>query len=128
VICASDLNPDAASVAAYADMLAREFQATLTLLQVRDSTKKGDENDLSQFEKALTQLLPKAETSVRALHTLVSDRDPSLEIVAFAKERHADLIVMGAHTAFPGTSHLLRGIAPHVLAEAPCPVMILRQQ
>jgi nucleotide-binding universal stress UspA family protein len=42
-----------------------------------------------------------------------------------AQEQHSDLIVMGAHTASHTATRLLRGIAAQVVADSPCPVLVL---
>ena len=52
--------------------------------------------------------------------------DPFEEIVSFAKELRADLIVMG-HTGQRGTARVLIGsVTQRVLDYAPCPVLVTR--
>lgn len=123
VVCASNLDLKTAPIAAYAYRLACQYHATFTLFHVEDA---GDEiRDWPQFEKALTQILSDKLGSIHSLWREFSEKTTGLTIVDFAKERHSDLIIMGAHSASTVASHLLRGIAPHVFAEAPCPVMTL---
>jgi universal stress protein A len=52
--------------------------------------------------------------------------DPAKAIVEYAKEVHADVIVVGTHGR-SGMSRLLMGsVAEHVVRTAPCPVLVVR--
>jgi universal stress protein A len=52
--------------------------------------------------------------------------DPAAEIVRLAKERGADVIVLGTHGR-TGLLRLLMGsVAEHILRHAPCPVLIIK--
>jgi nucleotide-binding universal stress UspA family protein len=125
IICASALTPETASIAASAYVLAREYDATFTLLHVEPPTRKG-KSDTSEFEKTLAQIFPNEPSPFLALKTITED-EPSTAIVDFATDNNADLIVMGAHVASSIETHMVRGIAPLVVAEAPCPVMVLNK-
>ena len=127
VLCASDLDPNAASIAAFAFMLASGYQAAFTLLHVEDSARKVNGEDFAQFERALIQLMPEDHGPIPALHTLLTDKISGHAIVKLAQERNSDLIVIGAHRASSAATHLMRGIAPQVFAEASCPVMVLQE-
>ena len=124
VVCASNLDLKTAPVAAYAYRLACQYRAAFTLYHVEDPAA-SERHDWPQFEKALAQILSDKPGPIHSLWTELSERTTGLTIVDFAKERHSDLIIMGARSASGAASHLLRGIAPHVFAEAPCPVMTL---
>ena len=51
---------------------------------------------------------------------------PAQEIVDYAADIHADLIVVGTHGR-SGVSRLLMGsVAEHVVRSAPCPVLVVR--
>jgi nucleotide-binding universal stress UspA family protein len=52
--------------------------------------------------------------------------DPFEEIVAWAREREADLIVMGHVGRRPRAKVLLGSVAERVLEFAPCPVMVVK--
>ena len=124
IVCASNLDLKAAPVAAYAYRLACQYHAAFTLFHVEDPAA-SEGQDWPQFEKALAQILSDKPGPIHSLWTEFSERTTGLTIVDFAKERQSDLIVMGAHSASAAATHLLRGIAPRVFAEAPCPVMTL---
>ncbi len=126
IVCATNLDPDSAPAAAYAYLLAQEHQATFTLFHVIDSTHATvDEVQAAQFEKALAEHLPENEKPVFTARTLMIGYRLGSTITDFAKERHSDLIVLGAHPASAANTHMPRGIAPEVISEAHCPVMIL---
>jgi len=124
VVCASNLDLKTAPVAAYAYRLAFQYHAAFTLFHVEDPAA-SEGQDWPRFEGALTQILSGKPGPIHSLWTEFSERTTGLTIVDFARERHSDLIVMGAHSASAAASHLFRGIAPRVFAEAPCPVMTL---
>jgi nucleotide-binding universal stress UspA family protein len=53
-------------------------------------------------------------------------RSPAEAIGTYAKDVHADIIVVGTHGR-GGMSRLLMGsVAEHVVRNAPCPVLVLR--
>lgn len=133
VICASDLRPESASTAAYAWKLARKYDAAFTLLNVECQAAKsapaepGQNPILTRFEQSLARFLPEDAPSAAAkLRSLPQEhRSCPATIVAFAKERRSDLIVMGAHATTHAATRLLRGTAAQVIAESPCPVLVL---
>jgi nucleotide-binding universal stress UspA family protein len=61
-----------------------------------------------------------------AIERLLSEGKPGEEIVAFAKERNCDLIVMGTHGRTGLERALLGSVAEQVVRAAPCPVLTLR--
>lgn len=56
-------------------------------------------------------------------HFLTAEGDPAPTIVAAAKERGCDLIVVGSHGRRGLRRLLLGSVAEHVLRDAPCPVL-----
>ena len=60
--------------------------------------------------------------------TRVSFGDPREDLVEFARVERADLLVVGSHGR-TGLSRLLMGsVAAHVVAHAPCSVLVVKQQ
>src|SRR6201997_5462043 len=63
--------------------------------------------------------------------SLVEYGDPADRILSAAKERSSDLIVLGVRDA-PGhigaATHLARATAHKVVAQAPCPVLTVRER
>jgi nucleotide-binding universal stress UspA family protein len=65
------------------------------------------------------------DSGVQADYVLVED-DPVEAIVRTAKERSADLIVLGSHGRH-GLLHVLGGgVAERVMRAAPCPVLVVK--
>jgi nucleotide-binding universal stress UspA family protein len=74
-----------------------------------------------EFDALLKQR--RLDTSVVSTHILIGR--PDVEIVRFAEEQGADLIVMGTH-GYGGVKRLLLGsVADHVVRQASCPVLIV---
>jgi len=129
VICASDLRPESAHAAAYAWKIARKYDANFTLLHVECHAPKptAAEQLRTRFEQSLAHFLP--EDGARAASQLRSlpqeHRSCPATIVAYARQQHSDLIVMGAHATTHAATRILRGTAAQVIAESPCPVLVL---
>jgi nucleotide-binding universal stress UspA family protein len=126
VICATTLHPDSARTAAYAYVLAHQFAAQFELVTVEAEEGGTDQADWEAFAHAFQHNLPAGMGPQPHVQTLLSDRKPGIEIAAYARKHAADLIVMGAHTASALATHFAHGTASRVFAEAPCPVMTLR--
>jgi nucleotide-binding universal stress UspA family protein len=128
IICACDLDPASAPTAAYAYRLAQEHGANFTIFHVDDSEGKATRQSLiPQFERALAPLLIGDKMPDILWRTLLMGYGLGSTVADFAIERNSDLIVMGAHTAPQSKTHFPGGIAPQVMAKAPCPVMILHR-
>jgi nucleotide-binding universal stress UspA family protein len=115
--------------------LARDYHARLIVLHVEPppvSTLGGFpavpplpvEYDRENLQKQLRRLQP-ADSAVRVEHCLVAG-EPVAEILRVAREESCDLIVMGTHGR-TGLRRLLMGsVAEHVVREAPCLVLTLK--
>jgi nucleotide-binding universal stress UspA family protein len=126
ILCASDLRPQSALTAAFAWRLAHKYQAAFTLLHVASRTSRSLEENKFNFEAALARILPDADSPASALRSLPSDHAPcSTTIINLARQQHSDLIVMGAHACSHAATRLLRGTTSQVIAESPCPVLVL---
>ena len=127
VICPTTLETRSAAVVAYAQKLAATYEAELVLFHVKSSSEPEDDVDWVSFEDAVHFYLPEDLTPRSWLRTRLATASPGTSIVDLAKQRHSDLIVMGANPASAAATHLARGTAAKVLAEAPCPVMTILQ-
>ncbi len=127
VICATTLEPQAAEVVAYAHKFAALNDAELVLFHVKSSNEPEDDVDWVSFEEAFHHYVPEDLGQRSWLRTRLATSSPGTSIVDLAKHRKSDLIVMGAHPASSVATHLARGTAAKVLAEAPCPVMTILQ-
>jgi nucleotide-binding universal stress UspA family protein len=126
VICATDLRPESASAAAFAWRLAQKYEAAFTLLHVEPRTPKPNADHQSRFAQAVARTLPEAENPANSLQTMPCGHDScATAIVALARKQHSDLIVMGAQACSHAATRLLRGTAAQVVADSPCPVLVL---
>lgn len=120
--------------------VADSFDARVDLLFVIDLQlcEELRRFDAREFEEIQHELLDQGERVVGVLReegerrglsvaAEVRPGDPFEEIVAHARDRGADLIVMGHVGRRPHTRVLLGSVAERVLEFAPCPVMIVKQ-
>jgi nucleotide-binding universal stress UspA family protein len=85
------------------------------LTEVQEQTARG------QFAERLPQAgLPDAVVEIPV-------GKPFVEIVRLAKERNADLIILGTHGRGAIAHVLLGSVAEKVVRKAPCPVLTVRQ-
>lgn len=123
---------------AYAVPFARQFGASLTLLYVvQMNYAVGEfgaidfpvpENEIrANAEKELAKLVASAVEEPLPTETLVRVGRPVQEIIATARERDIDLIIMSTH-GHTGIKHLLLGsVTENVVRYAPCPVLTVRE-
>jgi nucleotide-binding universal stress UspA family protein len=138
VLVAFDFSDTSISALTYGENLARAFGSRLHVLHVADviATSAAQfypegpgDPEVKATELAMNQLRtflsgdadgPAATPAVRL------SRSPADEIVRYAREIHADIIVAGTHGR-GGMSRLLMGsVAEHVVRNAPCPVLVVR--
>ena len=85
---------------------------------------------LKELTKLHTQLVSLSERSLKdaglTTRTEVPQGDPRECLVDVAKKEHADLVVLGSH-GHSGLGRLLLGsVASHVVAHAPCSVLVIK--
>jgi nucleotide-binding universal stress UspA family protein len=133
ILCATDFSPAADHALAYALSMAEEAQGTLTLVHVREDARPADAtsghgvlaDDLARDAQRLRDAVsPQARLWCETTEVVPLGR-PAEEIVRLAREREAQVIVMGVHgrnvldlMLFGSTSH-------QVIRTAPCPVLII---
>lgn len=130
ILCPVDLSPASNLALDYAERLARACGARLVLVHafenpatfdVAGQTRPADPGLRQQFEEFTRMDSLDVE---RILHA----GEPGDVICWVAMERHCDLIVMATHGR-TGLMHLLMGsVAEHVLRQARCPVLVIRDQ
>lgn len=121
----------------FASRLAAESGATLHIVyvhDVRELNAAGDaaytmaanwEEEQAAAETRIKSIGPTIPTVKVERHCLTGT--PEAELVDFAKEKNADLIVMASHGR-TGLSRLLMGsVAEAVMRRATCPVLIVKQ-
>jgi nucleotide-binding universal stress UspA family protein len=125
VVFASDFTPESLTAAPYAISFAEENDAQLTLLHVievwgqrRERNKQG--LTVAEAMHQLHEIVPP--------ETVVEHGEPGARILEVAKQRRADLIVLGIRSTshMLAASHLEGSIAHTIVAHATCPVLTVR--
>jgi nucleotide-binding universal stress UspA family protein len=137
VLVAFDFSDTSKTALTYGRNLARAFGGRLHVIHIADviSTSAAQfypegpgDPEAKAIGLALNQLktVLAGEDAADARPAVRVASDPALAIVDYAKELHADLIVIGTHGR-TGVSRLLMGsVAEHVVRTAPCPVLVVR--
>lgn len=130
IVFATNFAKNAARVAQEAIALAEEFRARLTLLHVmEDYTQLGSRpGPIEDCVSRLQELVPSGNTLQYLPEVIVEFGVAPERILKVAGEREADMIVLGARSsADVGTTHLPWSSAHHVIANAQCPVLTVRE-
>ncbi len=142
VLFPTDFTDASLAAAPYAISLAQENNARLVLLHVLRTPElrnvnSRNENDRRRFELSVAEAIHQLYETVPKdadLHfppeSLVEYGDPADRILALAKDRSSDLIVLGVRDAtgrIGAATHLARATAHKVVAHALCPVLTVRE-
>jgi nucleotide-binding universal stress UspA family protein len=126
IVYATDFSDESKAALPYAASLAQEFHAELVVLHVapeRERQVRDREHVESYLLNRLRQLAPAEHFPWCTIVHKVAFGETLEEILATAKDRKADLIVVGLHRSVRFTSHLPERLSYRVLCEASCPVM-----
>lgn len=138
ILVPTDFSECSEAAVRYGRALAAAFGASLHLLHVVQDpytqpwsaeafpAPLGDllEQWQAQARQRLVELLPEAERGSAMIAVQVGS--PFYEIVRYAGEQNADLIVIGTHGRGPIGHMLLGSVAEKVVRKAPCPVLTVR--
>lgn len=125
ILYATDFGASSLHALPYALWLAEENEAELTLVHaVHESAAAAPNEIMAAARQQLQELLPQLSAERDHAEILVEHGEPSEIIARVAKEKHADLIIMGAHHV---ASRTARTQAPWttaslVISKAHCPV------
>jgi nucleotide-binding universal stress UspA family protein len=135
ILVPHDFSETSDAAVQHAVALARNFRARLLFLHVGDRARSDLETEFplgleNAMEDAARERLQRVLTPAEQVE-LRPDLDvragnPAKEIVDYAKERQADLIVMGTHGRTMVSHALLGSVAEKVVRTAPCPVLTVR--
>jgi nucleotide-binding universal stress UspA family protein len=138
ILFATDFSKESLAALPYAVSLAEEDQSQLALLHVVEQPSAGI-RDLEEVTASLVRRLkelapPEAESWCHveylvAFSHLQQFAPPAERIVEIARERAADLIVLGVrptHGAVSTVTHMTHTTAQHIVAHAVCPVLTIR--
>lgn len=133
VVFPTDFSPASTAALEHAAALARASNGTLLIIHVEEPPMAyggGEayfgipEPDHVAAGKLLAGVVPKSPVSFEH-HLLVGN--PAEEIVRFAEERKADLIVLGTHGRTGVWRVLMGSVAEGVVRRALCPVITYKQ-
>jgi nucleotide-binding universal stress UspA family protein len=133
ILFATDFSPESLAALPFAVSLAQEHLSNLTVLNVTGTSEVGELVHAGQYAEStlrrLQSLVP-AEAELWCEPKCRVEQGPEAEkIMEVAIALGADLIVLGVRGPQGGlgaTTHLLRSIAHHVVANAQCPVLTVR--
>jgi len=137
ILVAFDFSDTSKSALTYGRNLARAFGGRLHVLHVADVIATsaaqfypegpGDPEARATFlaTNQLREVLA-GEGANDSQPAVCVAPDPAIEIVAYAKDAHTDLIVIGTHGRTGVSRFLMGSVAEHVVRTAPCPVLVVR--
>ena len=141
VLVATDFGDASDAALAYGRDMARTFGARLHVLHVAENVAATAAAEY--YPALLTDLQKEVEGSARArLDTLLTPEDRTKlgakpvtrvsaavadAIVAYAREAHINLIIVGTHGRGPVAHFFLGSVAERVVRTAPCPVLTVRR-
>jgi universal stress protein A len=114
IVCAIDRTPSSTSVIRQALSLAWEAEGRLTYVCV---VPKKSSTSRSQIREALLAAIPSEASRWCEMDVVVTNGEPSIEIMRLAGARKADLVVIGAPRRWTSTTHA-------VLSQSLCPVLV----
>lgn len=129
ILFATNFARNAALAAQDSVALSMEFHARLILMHViEDYTRLGSEpGPIEENRHRLQELIPKnAQLQYNPELVLEFGHAPD-RILKIASEREAEMIILGARSPELGMTHLPWSTAHHVIAQAHCPVLTIRQ-
>lgn len=136
ILFATDFSPESSAAAPYAVSLAKREGGRLILVHVVPKTRPAGGTDASSASISvaeamhrLYQIPSKAADLNGPPEVAIEYGDPAERIVETARQRDADIIVLGIRAArgVPGAAtHLERPIAHKIIVNAPCPVLAVR--
>lgn len=127
IVYPTDLSEESFSAAQYALSFALEYAAQLTILHVVPGTMQASARLLARaFRDELGGMIASEVRSWCEPDCLVESGDPAETILRIAKERKADLIVLGIRNPQALALQRVGNVAYRVMAEADCPVLAVR--
>jgi nucleotide-binding universal stress UspA family protein len=141
ILVATDFSEPSEAALSYGRELARNFGASLTVLNVVDNivTRAYGSDGIVLVDPELQReiedsarrqvdalLFDEDRKTLGAIGVVLTSTSPSATIVTYARDEAIDLIVMGTHGR-GAVAHLLMGsVAERVVRTAPCPVLTVR--
>jgi nucleotide-binding universal stress UspA family protein len=141
ILCPIDLSPVSSTVMSWANRLAREYRARITILHAKRSLPPMyfTHSQMSQLEedrkeerrgylKALTDLADEALDQEIEREVQLVESYPLEAILEWIAVQPQDLIVMGSHGRSGVNRLLLGSVSENVLRQVMCPTLIVRDR
>ncbi len=144
ILLPTDFSESATAAYAYAKELASIFKSRIFLIHVYEPIAFYSEApigmpDLVDIEKniyassyqSMERIIDQhfqAEKSEQRIEKVLIQGKPFLEIIRYAKEESADMIIMTTHGRSALEHILLGSVTEKVVRKAPCPVLTIRSQ
>ncbi len=136
VLCPIDYSKGSLAALEYAIHFALKESAGLCLLHVIDirylegytplEVANPDSETINRLKEELNEYVPADVREKVDVEGFVTVGIPVLEIINIAKEKKADVVVMGTHGR-TGIAHTIMGsVAENVVRRSPCPVLTVR--
>ncbi|MCL4813529.1 MAG: universal stress protein [Vicinamibacteraceae bacterium] len=140
ILVATDFSDASQAALDYARGLAERFDASLHVLHVLEdlaahawttevyvAALPGVHEEMErQAQERLGALFSDEERERFRVRTALRLGSPFVEIIRYARDEHADLIVMGTHGRGAIAHMLLGSVAERVVRKAACPVLTVR--
>jgi nucleotide-binding universal stress UspA family protein len=137
VLLATDLGPASVGAEQAAIELARQHGAVLLIVTVIDPSRlrlpggrylmRIDQARAAR-EAMARELVARCRAGGVLCQSLVWDGDPTESILEVAASEHADAIVVGSHGRGPIGRLLLGSVSERIVAQATCPVFVVREE
>lgn len=132
ILFATDFSDESLAAMPYAISLAQEHQAHLSLLHVLKKPEAGTVNldsDAAFVVRQMEKLIPPSPDFWFQPEYFVEYGAAPEQILAFASQHEADLILLGVRPAAGGlgtVTHFSHTMAQHIVAHATCPALTVR--
>jgi nucleotide-binding universal stress UspA family protein len=140
ILVPTDFSRESAKAVRYAVSMARQFDASITLVHVVEPSygpadlggthvaRKSSENRRTSQAKSKLGLLGRRILGpCRIVETVIRNGLAFFEITEAAKALSADLIIIGTHGYCGLTRAIIGSTAEKVVRHAPCPVLVVRR-
>jgi len=127
ILYPTDLSAESFAAAPFALSFALEYESRLTVLHVVPAAVRVSARLLTRaFRDELREIFPAETVPWCEPDCIVESGDPAQTILHIAKERHADLIVLGVRSPEALSHQHISNVAYPVVAGADCPVLTVR--
>jgi len=127
ILYPTDLSAESFAAAPFALSFALEYASRLTILHVVPTAIRASARLLARaFRDELREVFPSETVPWCEPECIIESGDPAETILRIAKERQADLIVLGVRSPEALAKQHVSNVAYPVVAAADCPVLTVR--